>query len=72
MHAPAGTTAASHNLASPAAVAARSETDVVRAMSAVLACHRPASAAEALQVLRRGYPDVPLAMRIAALRAGGQ
>jgi hypothetical protein len=42
---------------------------LVRAMRAVLARQRPASAAEALQVLRRGYPDIPLSMRIAALRA---
>jgi hypothetical protein len=25
---------------------------------------------DALNVLRRGYPDIPLALRIAALRAG--
>jgi hypothetical protein len=45
---------------------------LLRAMTAVLARQRPASAAEALQVLRRGYPDIPLAMRIAALRAGSK
>jgi hypothetical protein len=39
-------------------------------MMAVLARQRPASAAEALRLLRRGYPDIPLSMRIAALRAG--
>ena len=44
----------------------------MRAMTAVLARQRPASAAEALQLLRRGYPDIPLSMRIAALRAGGR
>jgi hypothetical protein len=50
-----------------------SETDhLMRAMTAVLTRQRPASAAEALRVLRRGYPDIPLAMRIAALRAGGK
>jgi hypothetical protein len=45
---------------------------LLHAMKAVLARQRPASTAEALRVLRRGYPDIPLAMRIAALRAGGQ
>ena len=44
----------------------------LRAMTAVLARHRPASASEALQVLRRGYPDIPLAMRIAALCEGAK
>jgi len=47
------------------------ETDhLLRAMTAVLARQRPASAAEALRLLRRGYPDIPLSMRIAALCAG--
>jgi hypothetical protein len=41
-------------------------------LRAVLARQRPASAAEALQLLRRGYPDIPLAMRIAALSAAGK
>jgi hypothetical protein len=41
-------------------------------MSAVLARQRPGSAAEALQLLRRGYPDIPLAMRIAAMCARGR
>jgi hypothetical protein len=45
---------------------------LVRAMRAVLARQRPASVAEALQVLRRGYPDIPLSMRIAALCAAGK
>jgi hypothetical protein len=45
---------------------------LMRAMTAVLARQRPASAAEALQLLRRGYPDIPLSMRIAALCAGGK
>jgi len=56
-----------------AAPAEATENDrLLRAMTAVLARQRPASAAEALQVLRRGYPDIPLAMRIAALRAGSK
>jgi hypothetical protein len=42
---------------------------MLRAMTDVLAHRRPASAAEALKVLRLGYPDIPLAMRIAALCA---
>ncbi len=71
MRAPSGTPAATSppNSAPPGA----SEADrLVRAMRAVLARQRPASAAEALQVLRRGYPDIPLSMRIAALRAAGK
>jgi hypothetical protein len=38
-------------------------------MTDVLDDRRPASAAEALKMLRLGYPDIPLAMRIAALCA---
>jgi len=45
---------------------------LMRAMRTVLARQRPASTAEALRVLRRGYPDIPLAMRIAAMCAGGK
>jgi hypothetical protein len=45
---------------------------LVGAMRAVLARQRPASAAEALRLLRRGYPDIPLSMRIAALCAGSK
>jgi hypothetical protein len=44
----------------------------MRAMTGALARRQPASAAEALQLLRRTYPDIPLAMRIAALCAGGK
>ena len=43
---------------------------LLRAMTDMLARQHPASAAEALKALRRGYPDIPLALRIAALRAG--
>ena len=43
---------------------------LLRAMTEMLAQRQPASAAEALNVLRRGYPEIPLALRIAALRAG--
>ena len=72
MRAPARTTsAASHQFGT--APAGAGDTDhLVRAMRAVLARQRPASAAEALQVLRRGYPEIPLAMRIAALCAGSK
>ena len=53
--------------------AERSETGhVLRTMAAALARRRPATTAEALQVLRRGYPDIPLAMRIAAMCADGK
>ncbi len=54
-------------------VAERGHTDrLVRDMADVLADRRPASAAEALKVLRVGYPEIPLAMRIAALCAGAK
>jgi hypothetical protein len=43
---------------------------LLHAMTDLLARQRPASAAEALQALRRSYPEIPLAQRIAALRAG--
>jgi hypothetical protein len=67
MRARAGSSNSQHD-ASPTG---SGETDqVLRAMMAVLARQRPASAAEALRLLRRGYPDIPLSMRIAALRAG--
>jgi len=71
MRAPSGIPAAnSHSNAAPAAP---DDADrLVRAMRAVLARQRPASVAEALQVLRRGYPDIPLSMRIAALCAAGK
>jgi hypothetical protein len=74
MRARAGATAANqHSQAAPIGATGSSETDhLMRAMTAVLTRQRPASAAEALRVLRRGYPDIPLAMRIAALRAGGK
>jgi hypothetical protein len=74
MRARAGTTAANqHPQAAPAAAAGLGETDhLLRAMTAVLARQRPASAAEALRVLRHGYPDIPLATRIAALCAGAK
>jgi hypothetical protein len=73
MRAPAGTTTASNLPSSAAAPAKTGESDrLMRAMMAVLARQRPASAAEALQVLRRGYPEIPLAMRIAALCAGSR
>jgi hypothetical protein len=59
--------------AAPPIVAERGDTDrLLRAMTNVLADRRPASAAEALKVLRLGYPDIPLAMRIAALCAGSR
>jgi hypothetical protein len=43
---------------------------LLRAMTDMLARQHPASDAEALKALRRGYPEIPLALRIAALRAG--
>ena len=81
MRASAGNTSATDHLpgqgpqwrAAPPVVAARGDTDgLLRAMTDVLADRRPASAAEALKVLRLGYPDIPLAMRIAALCAGSK
>jgi hypothetical protein len=74
MRAPAGNTQipASHEpewRASPPIVAQGDTDRLLRAMTNVLADRRPASAAEALKMLRLGYPDIPLAMRIAALCA---
>ena len=55
----------------PTTAAGPGETDpLVRAMTAVLARQSPQSTAEALRMLRQGYPDTPLAMRIAAMSAG--
>jgi hypothetical protein len=57
--------------ASPPTAAGSGESEsLVRAMTAVLARWRPQSTAEALRMLRQGYPDAPLAMRIAAMSAG--
>ena len=54
----------------PPIVAQQGDTDrLLRAMTDVLDDRRPTSAAEALKMLRLGYPDIPLAMRIAALCA---
>jgi hypothetical protein len=59
--------------ASPLTEAGSDASDrLVRAMRTVLASQRPESAAEALRLLRRGYPDIPLAVRIAAMCAGAK
>jgi hypothetical protein len=71
MRAPAGTSAANPQWS--VAPAGPGEIDhLMRAMTGALARQQPASAAEALQLLRRTYPDIPLSMRIAALCAGGK
>jgi hypothetical protein len=71
MRAPAVLPAADRH--SHAATAAPGDSDrIVHAMTGALARQRPASAAEALRLLRRSYPDIPLAMRIAALCAGSK
>ena len=68
MRAPDRTRAANPQL--DATIGAPSDSDrLLRAMTAVLARQQPSSAAEALRLLRRGYPEIPLAMRIAALSA---
>ena len=59
-------TTANHDL--PPAQGAADQ--LLRAMTDMLVRQHPASAAEALRALRRGYPEIPLALRIAALRAG--
>jgi hypothetical protein len=41
-------------------------------MTDMLNRQHPTSAAEALKALRHRYPDIPLALRIAALRAGAR
>ncbi len=45
---------------------------LLRAMAAALARQHPTTTAEALRMLRRGYPEIPLAMRIAAMCADGK
>ena len=55
------------NAAPPATVGLGASDHLVRALSAVLARRRPQSADEARRGLRQGYPDAPLAMRIAAI-----
>jgi hypothetical protein len=56
--------------AAPPVAGQPGDTDrLLRAMTDVLADRRPSSAAEALRLLRLDYPDIPLAMRIAALCA---
>jgi hypothetical protein len=45
------------------------ERQLIRAMISLLIRTRPHSDAEALKFLRHGFPDAPLATRIAALTA---
>ena len=66
----AAETTASHLQQPNRAAGPESCEQLLRAMTEMLAQRQPASAAEALNVLRRGYPEIPLAARIAALRAG--
>jgi hypothetical protein len=47
----------------------RSEADLARAMAAHLQGERPGSGAEALNALRRAFPDSPLTLRVTALAA---
>ncbi len=68
MRTPAGLPAADPQL--NAAAAAGESDRLLRAMTGALARQQPASAAEALKLLRRSYPDIPLVTRIAALCAG--
>jgi hypothetical protein len=71
MRASAGIPAANPQL--NAATAGPGDADrLMRSMTGALARQQPASAAEALRLLRRIYPDIPLAMRIAALCAGSK
>jgi hypothetical protein len=42
---------------------------ILDAMTRLLADHAPASDAEALKLLRGAYPELPLALRLAALAA---
>jgi hypothetical protein len=72
MRASTGTTPALSQQFGPAPPGGGETEHLLRAMAAVLARQQPASTAEALRVLRRGYPDIPLSVRIAALCAGGK
>ena len=53
----------------PFAMTKRSEGDLARAMAAHLQGERPESGAEALNALRRAFPDAPLTLRVTALAA---
>jgi hypothetical protein len=53
----------------PFAMTKRTEADLAQAMAAHLQGARPESGAEALNVLRRMFPDAPLTVRVSALAA---
>lgn len=53
----------------PPAVTGRSEAELARSMAEALVDAGPATGAEALKILRQGFPDSPLTTRVAALDA---
>ena len=53
----------------PAAVTGRSESELAHSMAKVLLGAKPATGAEALNILRRLFPHSPLTVRVAALDA---
>jgi hypothetical protein len=53
----------------PAAVTGRSESELARSMARALLGANPETGSEALNILRRLFPDSPLTVRVAALDA---
>jgi hypothetical protein len=53
----------------PAAITGRSESELAHSMAQALIGATPGSGAEALNLLRRLFPDSPLTTRVAALDA---
>jgi hypothetical protein len=53
----------------PAAITGRSESELASSMAQALISATPSTGAEALNLLRRLFPDSPLTARVAALDA---
>jgi len=53
----------------PAAITGRSESELARSMADALLSAAPSTGTEALNILRRLFPDSPLTLRVAALDA---
>lgn len=53
----------------PAAITGRSESELARSMADALLSAAPSTGTEALNILRRLFPNSPLTVRVAALDA---
>ncbi|MCQ3942482.1 MAG: hypothetical protein DPW22_04605 [Alphaproteobacteria bacterium] len=53
----------------PCGATGRAEAELARAMATAITDTGPSSGSEALRILRRTFPDSPLAVRVAALDA---